>query len=405
MAGPLAGLKVIEVAGLGAGPYCGMMLADMGAEIVRIERMPLPPLRAPVPDPLARSRQSVALDLKKPAGAEALLRLVDGADALFEAFRPGVAERLGFGPEVCTARNPALVYGRMTGWGQQGPLSGAAGHDINYIALSGALHSIGVKGGKPVPPLNLAGDFGGGGLLLAFGMVCALLERTRSGRGQVVDAAMLDGAASMMAMFCGFQAMGMFDEAPGASMLGGAAHFYDTYETRDGKFVAVAPLEPAFYDEFIGKLGLDRERYAAHGFRFDKTRDQHWGELKQALAEVFRTRTRDEWCALLEGSDACFAPVLGLSEAPRHAHNAARQTFIEVGGVTQPAPAPRFSRSAAGRPAPPGMPGADTRAVLAAAGYEEGALAAMATDRVIPAGPESGMAADKEADKGDAGDE
>jgi alpha-methylacyl-CoA racemase len=241
MPGPLAGLRIIEVAGLGAGPYCGMMLADMGAEVVRIERMPLLPLRSALPDPLSRGRRSVALDLRKPAGVEALLRLVDGADALFEAFRPGVAERLGFGPEPCLERNPRLVYGRMTGWGQEGPLARAAGHDLNYIALSGALHSIGPKGGKPVPPLNLVGDFGGGGLLLAFGMVCALLERERSGRGQVIDAAMLDGAVSMMAMFMGFRAMGMFDEAPGASLLGGAAHFYDTYETADGKFVAVAP--------------------------------------------------------------------------------------------------------------------------------------------------------------------
>ena len=384
MAGPLAGLRIIEVAGLGAGPYCGMMLADMGAEVVRIERMPVPPLRTPFPDPLARSRRTVALDLKQPAGVEALLRLVDDADALFEAFRPGVAERLGFGPEVCLARNPRLVYGRMTGWGQEGPLAHAAGHDLNYIALSGALHSIGVKGGKPVPPLNLVGDFGGGGLLLAFGMVCALLERERSGAGQVVDAAMLDGAASMMAMFCGFRAMGLFDEAPGANLLGGAAHFYDTYETRDGKFVAVAPLEPEFYAEFIDKLGLDRERFAPHGFRLGKMDPGRWDALKAELAAVFMTRDRDAWCALFEGSDACFAPVLALSEAPAHAHNAARSTFIEVDGLAQNAPAPRFSRSVPAPPAAPRLPGADTRAVLAAAGYDDPALAALAAAGVIP---------------------
>ena len=384
MAGPLAGLKIIEVAGLGAGPYCGMMLADMGAEILRIERMPLPPLRTPIPDPLARSRKSVALDLKQPAGVEALLKLADEADALFEAFRPGVAERLGFGPEPCLQRNPRLVYGRMTGWGQGGPLARAAGHDLNYIALSGALHSIGVKGHKPVPPLNLVGDFGGGGLLLAFGMVCALLERTRSGRGQVVDAAMLDGAASMMAMFCGFRAMGMFDDAPGSNLLGGAAHFYDTYETRDGRFVAVAPIEPEFYGEFMDKLGLDRERFGPHGFRFGSMDSSRWDALKAELAAVFRTRTRDEWCALLEGSDACFAPVLGLSEAHDHPHNAARETFIEVDGVVQNAPAPRFSRSAPERPAAPRLPGADTRSVLAAAGYDEQSLAALAAAGVIP---------------------
>ena len=384
MPGPLAGLRIIEVAGLGAGPYCGMMLADMGAEVLRIERMPLLPLRSPLPDPLARSRKTIALDLRKSGGVEALLRLVDGADALFEAFRPGVAERLGFGPGPCLERNPRLVYGRMTGWGQQGPLARAAGHDLNYIALSGALHSIGPEGGKPVPPLNLVGDFGGGGMLLAFGMVCALLERDRSGRGQVVDAAMLDGAASMMAMFCGFRAMGMFDEAPGANLLGGAAHFYDTYETGDGKFVAVAPIEPEFYAEFIDKLGLDRARFAPHGFRFGKMDTARWQELKAELAAVFRTRTRDEWCALLEGSDACFAPVLGLSEAPGHPHNAARGTFVDVGGLVQNAPAPRFSRSAPGRPAAPRLPGSDTREVLAGAGYDEQALAALAAAGVIP---------------------
>jgi alpha-methylacyl-CoA racemase len=384
MPGPLAGLKVLELAGLGAGPYCGMMLADMGAEVVRVERMPLAPRRRPLPDPLLRSRRSVALDLKQPEGVAALLRLVEGADALFEAFRPGVAERLGIGPETCLAHNPRLVYGRMTGWGQQGPLATAAGHDLNYIALSGALHGIGAKGGKPVPPLNLVGDFGGGGLLLAFGMVCALLERERSGAGQVVDAAMLDGAASMMAMFCGFRAVGLFDEAPGASVLGGAAHFYDTYVTRDEKFVAVAPLEPQFYDELIDKLGLDRERFAPHAFRPGKLDTSAWDDLKAELAAVLRTRTRDEWCVLLEGSDACFAPVLGLSEAPGHPHNAARGTFIEIDGLVQNAPAPRFSRSAPDRPEAARRPGMDTRKALLEAGYNEDALAALVAAGVIP---------------------
>ena len=384
MAGPLAGLKIVEVAGLGAGPYCGMMLADMGAEITRIERMPLLPLRTPLPDPLSRSRRSVALDLKKPEGVAALLKLVDGADALFEAFRPGVAERLGFGPDTCLARNPRLVYGRMTGWGQEGPLARTAGHDLNYIALSGALHSIGVRDGKPVPPLNLVGDFGGGGLLLAFGMVCALLERASSGKGQVVDAAMLDGAASMMAMFCGFRAMGLFEDAPGTNLLGGAAHFYDTYETADGKFVAVAALEPEFYGEFMDRLGLDRGRFAPHGFRLGRMDTSQWDALKAELAAIFRTRTRDAWCALLEGSDACFAPVLGLSEAPAHPHNAARGTFMEVDGLVQNAPAPRFSRSTPGTPRGPQLPGADTRAVLAEAGYDDGMLTALAAAGVIP---------------------
>jgi alpha-methylacyl-CoA racemase len=384
MPGPLSGVTVIEVAGLGAGPYCGMMLADMGARVIRIERMPLPPFRSALPDPLARSRETIALDLRKDAGVEALLKLAESADALFEAFRPGVAERLGFGPAACMERNPRLVYGRMTGWGQEGPLARAAGHDLNYIALSGALHGIGVKGGKPVPPLNLVGDFGGGGLLLAFGMVCALLERERSGQGQVVDAAMLDGAASMMAMFCGFQAMGMFDDSPGASLLAGAAHFYDTYETLDGKFVAVAPIEPAFYEEFIDKLGLDRERFAPHGFRFGKPDASRWDELKAEVARVIRTKTRDEWCALLEGSDACFAPVLSLSEASRHPHNVARGTYVDVDGVVQSAPAPRFSRSVPRPPVAPRRPGFHTRTVLAAAGYDQKALAALAASGVIP---------------------
>ena len=386
MAGPLAGLRVIEVAGLGAGPYCGMMLADMGAEVVRVERMPLLPIRSALPDPLARSRRSVALDLRKPTGVEALLKLVDGADALFEGFRPGVAERLGFGPEVCLGRNPGLVYGRMTGCGQEGPLAHAAGHDINYIALAGALHSIGPAGGKPVPPLNLVGDFGGGGLLLAFGVVCALLERQRSGQGQVVDAAMLDGAASMMAMFCGFRAMGMFDDATGSNLLGGAAHFYDTYETADGKFVSIASIEPEFYERLIDRLGLDRGRFAPHGFRLGPMDAAKWTELKAELAEVFRGRTRDEWCALLEGTDVCFAPVLGLSEAPAHPHNAARGTFVEIEGLVQNAPAPRFSRSAPGTPRPPRPQGADTRAVLAEAGYDDAAVAALEEAGVIPPG-------------------
>ncbi len=383
MPGPLAGLKIIELAGLGAGPYCGMMLADMGAEVLRIERMPLASHEA-LPDPLLRSRSSLALDLKQPAGVEALLRLAQSADGLFEAFRPRVAERLGFGPETCLERNPRLVYGRMTGWGQQGPLAGAAGHDLNYIALSGALHSIGPQGGKPVPPLNLVGDFGGGGLLLAFGMVCALIERQRSGHGQVVDAAMLDGAASMMAMFCGFQAMGLFEDAPGSHLLGGAAHFYDTYETRDGRYVAIAAIEPEFYGELLDKLGVDRQRFAPHGFRLDRPGDPNWRELKAELAAVFRTRTRDEWCTLLEGSDACFAPVLGLSEAPGHAHNAARGTFIEVAGVMQNAPAPRFSRSAPAVPSATRRPGADTRQVLATIGYDPQEIAALAAAGVIP---------------------
>lgn len=384
MAGPLAGLTVIEVAGLGAGPYCGMMLADMGARVLRVERMPLPRTAPSLPDPLARGRQSIGLDLRKPAGIDALLRLVEDADVLFEAFRPGVAERLGFGPEICLERNPRLVYGRMTGWGQAGPLAQAAGHDLNYIALSGALHSIGPVGGKPVPPLNLVGDFGGGGLLLAFGLACALLERERSGVGQVVDAAMLDGAASMMAMFSGFRALGLFDERPGASMLGGAAHFYDTYETADGKYVAVAPIEAEFYAEFLELLGLDPARFAPHAFSLGRSDPSAWAPLKAEIAAVFKTRSRAEWCAVLEGSDACCAPVLSLGEAPEHPHNSARGTFIEVGGVTQAAPAPRFSRTPAEMPRAARSPGGDTRAILAGVGYDDTSLDALAAAGVIP---------------------
>jgi alpha-methylacyl-CoA racemase len=380
--GPLAGVRVIELAGLGAAPYAGMMLADMGAEVIRVERKPPPPA---IPDVLARGRRSIVLDLKQAAGVDVLMRLVEQADALIEGFRPGVTERLGCGPADCQHRNPRLVYGRMTGWGQEGPLAGAAGHDLNYIALSGALHAIGTAGGKPVPPLNLVGDFGGG-LLLAFGVVCALQERTRSGVGQIVDAAMLDAAASFMGMFCGFRAFGAFDEGPGESPLAGAAHFYDTYETADGRYVALAPLEPQFYRLLVDKLGLDPDRFLPHGFRGPATDEERvvWAELKAELATVFRQRTRDEWCELLEGSDACFAPVLGLGEAPDHPHNAARGTFVDIDGIPQNAPAPRFSRTAAGTPTPARPAGADTHDVLAAAGYTEQERAGLAADGVIP---------------------
>ena len=381
--GPLAGVRVIELAGLGAAPYAGMMLADMGADVVRIERKPPPPA---IPDVLARGRRSVVLDLKQPAGVEVLMRLVDSADALIEGFRPGVTERLGCGPEDCRARNKRLVYGRMTGWGQTGTMAGAAGHDLNYIALSGALHAIGTEGGKPVPPLNLVGDFGGG-LLLAFGVVCALQERTRSGEGQVVDAAMLDAAASFMGMFCGFRAFGAFDEGPGESPLAGAAHFYDTYETADGGYIAIAPLEPQFYRLLVERLELDPDRFLPHGFRGPGSPEERaaWAELKAELATVFRQKTRDEWCALLEGTDACFAPVLSLTEAPAHPHNAARGTFVDVAGISQNAPAPRFSRTPAATPTPAPAAGAHTHDVLAGVGFDETELTALVDGGVIPA--------------------
>ncbi|MGD8976279.1 MAG: CaiB/BaiF CoA-transferase family protein [Gammaproteobacteria bacterium] len=383
MSGPLRGLRVIEIAGLGAAPYCGMMLADMGAEVIRVERMPPPP---PLPDVLARGRRSIALDLKDAAALDVLLRLVEGCDALFEGFRPGVAERLGFGPETCLERNPRLVYGRMTGWGQEGPLAGSAGHDINYIALSGALHGIGERGGCPVPPLNLVGDFGGG-LLLAFGMVCALHESRASGQGQVVDAAMLDAAASFMGMFSGFRQLGMFQEGPGENMLGGAAHFYGTYRTADDRFISIAAIEPEFYRLLIEKLDLPAEELLPYGFGGlgQRTDSSGWEALRERLASVFASRTRDEWCELLEGTDVCFAPVLPLSEAPGHPHNQARSTFVDVDGIEQPAPAPRFSRTPSGPPRPPPVPGIDTREVLAEIGFTGDEIEALAAAGVVPA--------------------
>lgn len=348
MAGPLSGLKVIEMAGLGPAPFCAMMLADMGADVLRIER----PGKADVTgapgrhDVLARNRAALALDLKQPASIDALLQAIDRADVLIEGFRPGVMERLGLGPEVCLQRNPRLVYGRMTGWGQHGPLAQAPGHDIDYIAISGALHAIGKSGEPPVVPLNYIGDFGGGGMLLAFGVVCAVLQAKVSGKGQVVDAAMTDGAALLSAMMYGMKASGALSNRRGENWLDGGAHFYGTYACADGKHVAIGALEPQFYARLLQLTGLDDPAFAR---QHDA---QTWPQLKARLAEVFRSKTRDEWCALMEGSDACFAPVLDWDEAPRHAHNQARGTFIDIDGVTQPAPAPRFSATPADKPGP-----------------------------------------------------
>lgn len=369
--GPLTGFRIIEVAGLGPGPFCGMMLGDMGADVIRIDR-PGTDARQKL-DPLCRNRRSIVVDLKSRRGVEVLLRLVESADALFEGFRPGVAERLGFGPDDCLARNPRLVYGRVTGWGQDGPLAQTAGHDINYIALAGALAGIGRAGQPPTPPLNLVGDFGGGGMLLAFGLVCALLESSRSGKGQVIDAAMVDGANALMATFHGFRAMGLYDDQPGTHFLSGAAHYYDCYETLDGKYVAIGPLEPQFYAVLIEKAGLDRSRFEACGFSLEPGRLQQaeWPGLKAELATVFRSRTRAEWCALLEGTDACFAPVLTAVEARDHPHHVARHSFVEIDGVLQHAPAPRFSRTPAAEPAAPPAPGSDARSVLRDGRYND----------------------------------
>ncbi|MBL8201297.1 MAG: CoA transferase [Chromatiales bacterium] len=379
MMGPLAGLRVLEVASIGPGPFCGMLLGDMGADVIRVDRPGQDPLATI--DPLRRNRRSIALNLKHADGVRTLLRLAEQADALIEGFRPGVAERLGIGPEACRQRNPRLVYGRVTGWGQDGPLAGAAGHDLNYIALSGALHAFGIPGEPPVPPLNLLGDFGGGGMLLAFGLVCALLETARSGRGQVVDAAMLDGVNAQMAMFHGFRAAGLFDGQTGTHFLSGAAHFYATYETRDGKYLAVAALEPKFYQDLIRRAGLDPARFGAHGLGAHPAADPGWPALKAELAAVFRTRTRDEWCALLEGTDACVAPVLTVAEAGGHPHNVARRAFITVNGVPQSAPAPRFSATAPAEPSPPVSPGTHSRAVLRQAGFPDDEI-----DQLLAAG-------------------
>lgn len=374
--GPLSGYRIVELAGIGPGPFCGMMLSDMGAEVIRVDRLSDNP--RPSKDILARNRSSLAVDLKQEAGVETVLRLCESADALFEGFRPGVTERLGLGPEDCMARNPKLVYGRMTGWGQAGPMSQAAGHDINYIALSGALYSIGRAGERPVPPLNLVGDFGGGGMLLAYGLVCALLEAQKSGKGQVVDAAMIDGAASLMSMFFSFAAAGSFTDQRGSNLLDGGAHFYDTYETSDGGYVSIGSIEPQFYALLIEKTGIDPAQFAP---QMDPAQ---WPALKAELTRVFKTKTRDQWCEIMEGSDVCFAPVLSLFEAPLHPHNVARQGFLEIDGVTQPAPAPRFSRTQAEVRHGARTPGQDSEAVLQAAGFTAEQIGELRSAKVIP---------------------
>lgn len=360
--GPLSGMKVLEIAGIGPGPFAAMMLADMGAEVLRVDRAGSvrggDPNQPPL-DLLARGRRSVGIDLKSPEGVELLLELVEQADALLEGFRPGVAERLGFGPEVCAERNPKLVFGRMTGWGQQGPYAPTAGHDINYIALAGALAHLGRAGESPAPPINLVGDFGGGGMLMAFGMVCGLLEASRSGTGQVVDAAMVDGSALLMTMMHGFAAMGIWNNERGTNLLDTGAHCYDVYETSDGKWVSIGSLEPQFYAELLELLELDP---ADLPHQHDRSA---WPALTEKFRGIFATRTRDQWCEVFEGTDVCFAPVLTMSEATTHPHNVERGTFVEVAGVTQPAPAPRFSRTAASIDRPPAHPGQHTDEALA----------------------------------------
>ena len=366
MMGPLVGLRVIEIAGIGPAPLCAMLLADMGAEVIRVDRegetspvLPIPPEL----DIVMRGRTRITLDLKLPAGLAALMALVERSDVLIEPFRPGVAERLGFGPEACAAVNPRLVYGRMTGWGQDGPLAQSAGHDIDYIALTGALAAIGPKE-SPVPPLNLVGDYGGGTMFLAFGLLAALWERERSGRGQVVDAAMVDGAAVLSSVFYAMRAAGACRNERAANLLDGGAPFYATYRCADGRFVAVGALEPRFFAELARLIGLE-DRFVAS--QYDRAT---WPEMRERMATIFAGRTRDDWAAALEGSDACAAGVLDWDEAPMHPHNAARQTFLRVGEAWHPAPAPRFSRSAAHPPRAPTRP-ENAAAVLARIGVPE----------------------------------
>ena len=367
MAGPLQGIRIIELAGIGPGPFAGMMLADHGAEVIRVDR---PGARIDARDPLLRGRRVIGVDLKSAEGKALVLDLVKSADALFEGFRPGVTERLGLGPAECHAVNPKLVYGRMTGWGQFGPYANAAGHDINYIALAGALHAYGRAGEKPTPPINMVGDFGGGGMMLAFGMVSALLHAKTTGQGQVIDCAMTDGAAALMAMIWGFRANGIWKDERGVNLLDTGAHMYDTYECADGKWISIGSLEPQFYALLLEKTGLkDDADFAA------QMNSAQWPALKERLTALFKTRSRDDWCADMEMTDVCFAPVLSMSEAPHHPHNAARGTFVEADGVMQPAPAPRYSATVSD--APRMTKTADTDAILAELGYDSGKVDAL----------------------------
>ncbi|SEC07973.1 alpha-methylacyl-CoA racemase [Rhizobiales bacterium GAS191] len=378
--GPLAGFRVVEFAGIGPGPMCAMLLADMGATVLRLDRPTVSNLGIERPERfnlLNRGRQSAIVDLKRPEGIALALDLVSEADALLEGFRPGTMERLGLGPEPCLGRNPRLVYGRMTGWGQEGPLAAAAGHDMNYIALTGALHAIGRAGQPPTPPLNLIGDYGGGALYLAFGMVCALLEAQKSGEGQVVDAAMIDGAASLMTPFFGLHAAGLHDDRRGENILDSGAPYYDVYACADGRYISVAAIETKFRAEFYSLIGIDAAALPSAAER------ANWPAIREAIAERIATRPAAEWCAILEGTDACVAPVLSMSEAPHHPHHLARGTFVEIGGIVQPAPAPRFSRTKPDMPTPPQPTGQDTAKALAAWGVAADRIAQLRESGVI----------------------
>jgi len=376
--GPLSGVRVVEIASLAPAPFGCMILADLGADVLRVDRAERCGPDAPEPtDPLSRGRRSIGLNLKDPAAIDVLLRLVDEADVLVEGFRPGVAERLGFGPEVCAVRNPGLIFARMTGWGQDGPLAPTAGHDIDYIAISGALGMVGRAGESPVPPVNLIGDFGGGGMLLALGILAALVERAGSGQGQVVDAAMVDGSALLTSFVYGLRAGGGWQDKRGSNLLDGGAPFYDTYVTADGQYMAVGALEPQFYAALLRGLGL-----ADAGLPRQHDRER-WPELRQRFAETFAGKSRAEWERVFAGTDACVSPVLSLAEAPAHPHAVARNAFVSIGGLTQPAPAPRFGRTAAGQPAAPPRLGADTDTVLVSLGLSASEIAGLRARGVI----------------------
>jgi alpha-methylacyl-CoA racemase len=369
--GPLAGVKVVELASIGPIPFCGMVLSDMGCHVVRVDKLADAAIADPSRAPgtiLDRGRRSIAVDLKSDEGREIVLKLVDGADVLIEGYRPGVAERLGLGPEHCHARNPRLIYGRMTGWGREGPLADRAGHDIDYIALAGALSTFGKAGGPPVPPLNIVGDFGGGGLLLAFGIACALVETSRSGVGQVVDTAMVDGTAMLMAPFYAARQIGFWTDERGTNMLDTGAPYYDTYECADGGYVAVGAIEPQFYAELLDGLGLDAQALPNRDDR------EHWDALRAVFAGCFRSRTRDEWAETFAARDACVAPILTLAEAPEHPHNVARATFVELDGVRHPAPAPRFDRTPGALAVKACYAGQHTDDLLTELGYDEAAI-------------------------------
>jgi alpha-methylacyl-CoA racemase len=366
MSGPLKGITVVEFAGIGPAPFCAMMLSDMGANVIRIDKPGNTDIAGILKDTkydiTGRGRRSLALDLKNPESPAIALKLIEKADVLIEGYRPGVMERIGLGPDVCLKRNKKLVYGRMTGWGQSGPLADKAGHDINYIALSGALHAMGEPDKPPIPPLNLVGDYGGGGVILAFGLVCALLEAKNSGKGQVIDAAMTDGSALLMSFMYGLKSAGIWDNDRGANILDGSAPFYRCYECADGKYMAVGALEPQFYQSFINKMGVNANLSEQHN-------KNGWPDLKKDLKKAFKTKTRDEWCDVFKEEDACVSPVLDLDEAPNHNHNTARATFKAVSGIEQPTPAPHFSRTKEKIQRPPASAGQHSIEILKESGF------------------------------------